>query len=315
MVRERAELGERFCEAVEAARGAFDPDLPGLEPRLNEAWQRAHDAVEHVDIDPGDFAHHLGSIYARKERRASATEWLAELEIADVYLACACVRGDGAAVERFDEQYSSLLLSIARRFPNSEHPPEDLVQSLHEQLLVGGVKQAPRLHRYAGRGALASWLRVTATRYFIDLQRTGSQTTYDATNFDDKLLAELPTDGADHELRLLKETYRAEFKDAFQQAFESLTSDQRNLLRQRVVGELGVHQLGELYGVHGSTISRRLSAIHDRLSRRTLELLEQSLTVESAEVDSIMRLINSQLDVSLSRLLRKPVDNEREPEP
>ena len=64
--------------------------------------------------------------------------------------------------------------------------------------------------------------------------------------------------GHDAELEIMRTRYRAEFSQAFQEAFGALSSEQRNLLRLHLLKGLGVEKLALLFRVNPSTISRRL---------------------------------------------------------
>ncbi len=67
----------------------------------------------------------------------------------------------------------------------------------------------------------------------------------------------------------MKKQYGAAFERAFAQAFAALSVEDRLLLKQRLRHQLGVVELGKLYGVNAGTISRRVAAARERLVAAT----------------------------------------------
>jgi RNA polymerase sigma-70 factor (ECF subfamily) len=72
------------------------------------------------------------------------------------------------------------------------------------------------------------------------------------------------------------------------------------LLKQRLKHQLGVRELGAMYGVDPGTISRRVAAARDRLAKATRAEMIRDLELATSEVSSILRLIDSQIDITLS---------------
>jgi RNA polymerase sigma-70 factor (ECF subfamily) len=112
---------------------------------------------------------------------------------------------------------------------------------------------------------------------------------------------------SDHnpELLVMKARYRDEFREAFGEAVARLAPRDRNLLRYQLLDGLTTHQIGTIYRVHRVTITRWLKKARDNLLEETRSLLIARLRVEPQEFNSIMGLIQSQLDLSLSRVLAR----------
>ena len=70
-----------------------------------------------------------------------------------------------------------------------------------------------------------------------------------------------------------------------------------------VLGGLTVDQVGEVYGVHRATATRWLAKIRAQVLADTRGELAQELSVPARELESIMQLVQSRLDVSVQRLL------------
>ncbi len=114
----------------------------------------------------------------------------------------------------------------------------------------------------------------------------------------------LPEAGVDPEIAYLKEHYRDEFRAAFVFALGTLSERERNVLRQHHIDGLTIDQLGTLYQVHRATAARWVAAARMTLLDQTRGRLVAKLGVAADEVDSIIRLVRSQLDISIHQLLR-----------
>jgi RNA polymerase sigma-70 factor (ECF subfamily) len=224
---------------------------------------------------------------------------LARLRAADLYLACACLEGQDAAVRALHARYFPRVHTALRRTGLAEAAAADLAQILLEDLLIGRGR-APKLAGYAGRGDLQGWLCVTAIREARHQLRRDGRTP--VVGDDD--LAEHAAAPDDHALQHLKQTYQAEFREAFRAALASLGERERNLLRYQLLDGLSIDEIGALHRVHRATAARWLVHARAQVFERTQAHLMQRLGVSGRETESIIRLIRSQLDVSIHGLLR-----------
>ena len=76
------------------------------------------------------------------------------------------------------------------------------------------------------------------------------------------------------------------------------------LLRLYHVDDLTIDQVGAIYGVHRVTAFRRITRARERLVAGTRRALQTSLAITPTELDSVMRLIHSQLDISVATYLK-----------
>jgi len=300
-----------LTEALFVALGRAG-DAPGdrgdTESALGEVVRRGAAAWPDLSVAPSDFVRHLG------ERLASSVEASRDvlvslragavpeaLHVDDLYLACACATGQSAAIARFERRYAAELGAVTRRFAGRGSAAEDLLQILRERLFVPRGDRPARIVEYRGMGTLRAWLRVTAVRAFLDERRRISRREKEEVGATEPLL-DLPS-GEDWELDFLKQHYRDAFKVVFAEAVVTLTSEQRNILRFHAVEGLTIDQIGAVYGMHRSSVARRLDGARKALLGATRSGLMDRIRVERTELDSIMGLIQSRLDVSLARLL------------
>jgi RNA polymerase sigma-70 factor (ECF subfamily) len=102
----------------------------------------------------------------------------------------------------------------------------------------------------------------------------------------------------------LRSRFGANFKEALGAALRSLDAQERSFLRLHLVEGVTIDRLAGSSGVHRSTVVRRIAAARGNVLRRTRARLATTLRVEPSEVDSLIGLLQSRLDLSLGRLLQ-----------
>jgi len=220
---------------------------------------------------------------------------------AELALAQACARGEPEALARFERELFGEVDAAHARFRNVALTREELRQAMRDRLFVTRDGAPPRVASYQGRGDLRAWVRMATTRYLVDVVRAESARP-DRPAGDDHL-ADAATAGDDPELAFLKRQYRAEFRAAFAEALGTLDARDRNILRHRYLDGLEVNELASIYDLHRTSMSRTLSRIRDDLlSAIRREMLRR---IGTADLESLMQLIASQLELSLSGLLRE----------
>ena len=216
---------------------------------------------------------------------------------ADVYLAMALAAGDRAALAIFETTLVPEIAAALRRLRLPGGTLDEVTQALRFELLVNDG--APKIADFAGRGELAAWIRVTATRKALKLARKAGR---DQT-LDDVLLENWPHATPGPERKHLRATYTAELKTAIRDAFAALEVRQRNLLRQHILDELTIDDLARLYRVHRATCARWLADARSELARHTRKRLTASLGLPAEDVDSLLRFLDSDIELSISRIL------------
>src|SRR5262249_35211885 len=131
----------------------------------------------------------------------------------------------------------------------------DLRQVLREKLYVARPGERPKLAEYAGQGKLASWLRITAVRVFLDLGKRKDRAR-EPPAADGELAMPDPRDLS---LEVIKAEYRAAVGQAMRDAAAQLAPADRHLLHQHFVAGLSIDQLGAALGIHRATAARRVT--------------------------------------------------------
>ena len=256
----------------------------------------AHAAWPTVELSDAEFAVHLASLLGGAPDVAEA---LGAMRGPDVYLAAACSFGDAEAHRIFEEQFvRAARVVIARERDVVE--PEEFFQRLRERLLVAGADRPARIARYSGKGKLLNWVRIAAQRLLIDEYRKRDAA---PTEVGSESLDPLRAAGADPEIDVLKSTYREGFQEAFESAFTKLTDRERTLLRYRYVDGLEVNQIASISGRHRVSVYRALVKARESLLEHLRRDVALRMRLRGSEAESVFRLMQSQLDVRLSRLL------------
>jgi RNA polymerase sigma-70 factor, ECF subfamily len=264
-----------------------------LDALLAAARDAARAAWPGVELADRAFAEHLA-------RRAEDPAALAALRTSDLYLARACANGDAAAIAAFERAYFGEIDAAARRTRASAAQAAEVAQRLRHVLFVGTADRGPALADFAGRGDLRGWLRVAATRDFIALAQREQR----AVPLDDERLLDAISPAADPELRYIGELYRAPMTAAVRAALDALPARERRLLRMSLLDGLSIDELGALHGVHRSTAARWLTAARDGILARTRAELGRLVGASPEDVESIVRLLHSRVEVSLERALQ-----------
>ncbi len=237
---------------------------------------------------------------AQRFRAAGSVEPLEGLALADLILAAACCEGDPRALRIFEEQVLPRARKAVQRLNRDGDFVDEVLQRVRERLLLRDGRAAPRLLQYSGRGPLVLWLRAAAVRTGINLfrQQGGGKLA------DEPPSPELPADGPGPESGAFKRQLRGTFKQAFQAALDSLSPEERELLRLSALEGLSIDKLHERLGQHRSTMSRQLAKIREILFSRTRrQLIQQLGLVSRSEVRQVATFVGSQLDLSLRRML------------
>jgi RNA polymerase sigma-70 factor (ECF subfamily) len=221
---------------------------------------------------------------------------LDELHAADFYLATALAVRDAGALRAFETELVPEIQIALRRLRLSAAAIDEITQALRLELLTG---DEPKIASYAGRGGLVAWLQVTATRKAFKLARHLAR----ERPLDEVLLDHWPDPAPGPSSRHLHVTYTAALKTAIRDAFAALEVRQRNLLRQHFLDELTIDDLARMYGAHRSTCARWLADARGELTRRTRKLLIAALGLPTAELDSVLRFLDSDIELSISRIL------------
>ncbi len=286
--------------AVDAylARLGSDARAAGAETgELTAAVAAACQAWPQLSLEAVRFADYLGARAAKVPPGAKGR--LAGLALGDLYLAWACIEGQRSALAAF----GALLDEVGRKLRKmeSQRSSIDDAKQIIGQVLIPRADGTVPLADYGGRGDLGGWLRIAMTRQLARLAQKGRR---EVPASDDELRA-VVDDGDDPEVGYLKTHYQVEFRAAFTRAMEALTDAERRLLRYSIIERLSIDDIAKLDGVHRATAARQVTRARARLIDETKRVLGEQLRIAPDELRSVLRLIESRVDVSVRRLLAR----------
>jgi RNA polymerase sigma-70 factor (ECF subfamily) len=290
-------LAGTFLDSLgDAAMRARFGDLAVLEERLAGLVADARAAWPSVALGDAEFVTYLGQRVAESD---DPVEHLAGVHARDLYLACACAKVDPAAVRALERRFIVDIPVALRKVHATAEVADEVAQRMRERLLVAEPGGRAKIADYSGRGPLAAWLRVAAIRTALTLKR--DERRFETAPEDE--LAALPAPVDDPELELYRQRYSGEFRVALSEAMASLSRRERNVLRLCYLDSLTIDEIGAFYKVHRATAARWLARARELLLEGTRRRLLEKLKVTDSELESLMRILTSRLDVSLQIFL------------
>jgi RNA polymerase sigma-70 factor (ECF subfamily) len=259
---------------------------------LGRAFARGRAAHPRLKLTAESFGRHLAR--SKEARRGRAAK---ELPIEDLYLACACTAGVKGAAASFEAKYGAIMHRAVARVLGSPAEQEEAIQRARQLLLVGDEGRPPRIATYVGDGPLESWVAVATLRLAVSQGRSETA--------ERRLRERAAVDamGPDPEMMLLKGEIRREFETAVRAVLNGLEKRARLVLKLYLVGGMSLAAIGKTFGVTQQTVSRWLAETRDGILTGVQLRLADRLKIAREDLPSIVRLVGSQLDISISRLL------------
>jgi RNA polymerase sigma-70 factor (ECF subfamily) len=269
--------------------GIFAPfamDAVDLDAAAQEAWAAGAAAWTGTSLTARDFAAWV--------RDSGITIEVLGQRPADLYLAAACARGDAAAVAAFDRAFLQAPgpIGAGRATPQQL---DEIRQRLRVKLLAGPT---PNIATYRGLGPLSAWVRVATARVTAHLQERERDDRQDGA-----LIDALVHMGADPEAVAARLEHQEEFRQALTECLKELSPRDKTLLRMNLNDQMNIDEIGVVYRVHRATVARWLAAIRSQVFDGVCQRLSLKLRSSPSEVASLVRLVRSDVDVSIRRLL------------
>ena len=273
--------------------------LAALGAALVEIHVSASTLWQPVELGLREFADQLGRCAARAEPGADPLESLLRLHAGDVYLAYAAGTSLPHAQEVFARHCHDAITQAVRTIDDRPAFADEVRQILLERLLLPDGEQPPRLLQYLGRAALTTWVSVAAKREALGQHR--KESTHQRHS---EQAGAWPVDPAlDPELEYLKTHYRVAFEQAVSRALSQLSSRERTVIRLQTVSGLTLARIAVMLSVDESTVSRWAQRARQTVREQAEKELGDALRIRVSELPSLTRLVTSQLEVSVARLL------------
>lgn len=277
-----------------ALTGEAERELADLLARGHAAWP----ALAPVDAD-------LVAEMVRRhlEGAPDPSAALRRIDAAEVWLCVACASGCHAAHVAFDERHVALLAAPLRAMGLDAAAIDDVKQRVRDKLLGPGPGGVARLPGYAGDGRLQGLVKVVGMRLALDALRARSRRPDLGNTGDATTVARLMDGELGPEMRLLAREQRELVRSALHEAIAALPAVDRGVLRLHLLEGLGIDEISALHAIHRSTAARWLVRIRERIGQLARETLHAAMGLDHARIDSLLRAVDSQIDLSLSRIL------------
>ena len=265
---------------------------PSQTRALETLYARGRQAHANLRVSERAFARHLER--CSNQPAGGARD---ELAAADLYLACACIeRVPGAAAE-FELHFAKVIRRAVSRVVVEHDDCKDAEQRVRQHLLVGAGHVGPALVKYPGQAPLAQWISVVAVRVAISMLRSESA----ERRLRQRAGAEAI--GVNPEQLFMKAEIREALEPAVDEALGRLADRDRLIMRLFLVGGMTTHAIGRSLGLSHQAISKRLARAREALLRDIRATVAARLKLRKTELSSVMRVVGSQLDVNVSRVL------------
>ena len=246
-------------------------------------------------IDPDRFASEL----VRRLGTELTPELLSTIRADDVYLAIACGDGVRAAVEHLEAECSRQVEIAAKKLRATPDQADEMRGLLRQVLFTAEPERASALATFSGRGDLRGYVRVIATRELIRMINRGRK----EVALDEEVMLDGLGITRDPEISAMRRRFGADVDAALRAALGSLDDHSRAVLRYAMVDGWSAIRIGSAYGVHRGTVTRWLSDIRTNLGDRIRAELATRLSLPADEVTSVVRMVQSRIEISFERLL------------
>ncbi|MEM9193168.1 MAG: sigma-70 family RNA polymerase sigma factor [Myxococcota bacterium] len=290
------QLDETFLHTACGAWDAETRDPSALSQALESLYDQATAAWPGVKVEPAAFVQYLA------DRAPDLTDPIDALEAmhgVDLFLALACANGDPAAHRHFE---NAIVVGIGPAVSRIDKDPEfvrEVEGEVRIKLLVANPGP-PRISSYLGRGPLRSWVQVAAIRTAYSLKRKVRKEP--SENLDK--IADQPFVGDNAELAHIRAESQAVFAEAFEKAMAELDARQRNVLRLYLLDEVSAEAIGRMYQVHRATVARWIARAQATVLSSLQRTFRSELKLSESEFNSLMRLVQSQLHISIATVLQ-----------
>lgn len=241
------------------------------------------------------------TLAARVEELASAAgepaaRFVTRLTLDDLYLTTACAADDPGAWAECEEKHFAFIRMFARRFL-----PDADARDLADQV-IADLWQRKKIGRYGGRSTLRTWLGAVVAHAAVNARRAAGPRPPDASS--------ARTAAAPAAIAPEAATAERQLADLVTRAIAALTAEEKLLLRLYYDQGLTLDQMEIATRLSKATLSRRLTALRQRLRCAIDERAGREFATSGAH--AVEGLALNRVEFDLSALLRpnEPVEEE-----
>lgn len=215
--------------------------------------------------------------------------------VQDLFLACACSTGVRNALTCFRQEFLPVTIATVRSFDPSPQFAEEIYQLLSETLFVKRPSGVTKIEQYTGQGRLAGFVRTAVRR--IALRQSANAPKFEG----EEALLDQFSRFDELETLIYKLQCERVFSEALRVALRRLPRRDRLILRMNLVEKVSTTRLATMYKVSQPTISRWIQRSSRTIFDTVKDLVCDELEVDTRELQSLLSLVRSQIDITISR--------------
>ena len=256
----------------------------------------------------------------RDNENASAADvkaFIDELRADDLCLVLACEKSDETAWSDLVKMQDKTVKAAAWKCTPKAEDADDLASSIWAELY--GLKHdregklKSKLSYYSGRGSLGGWLRAIVSQLAVDQFRKQSRFVQveEAREFEN-----LANESAEKSENLAVISHHDNAEDIFDekqltrdvskalnQAIAGLGADDKLLLKLYYYDEIKLKEIGQTFGYHEATASRKIVRIQTEIRHSVEKILKTQHNWSENEVRKYLSETASKLGISLEKLV------------
>jgi RNA polymerase sigma-70 factor (ECF subfamily) len=262
----------------------------------------------------------LGKYLFRDNENPAASDvkaFIDELRADDLCLVLACEKNDETAWSDLVRTQDKTVKAAAWKISPKAEDADDLASSIWAELY--GLKHdadgklKSKLSYYSGRGSLGGWLRAIVSQLAVDQFRKQSRLVQVEETREFENLANESAEKAENLAVLTHHDNAEEIFDekqltrdvskALNQAIAGLNPDDRLLLKLYYYDEMKLKEIGQTFGYHEATASRKIVRIQTEIRSSVEKLLKTQHNWSEDEVKRYLAETASKLGISLEKLV------------
>jgi RNA polymerase sigma-70 factor (ECF subfamily) len=267
-------------------------DRAALDQLLASFYGRGRKAYPRVVVSEQTFGHHVARISTDPSPEA-----LAKIAAEDLYLACACVCRARGAATAFERKFGPVIRRAVARVLAAVDDRQEAEQRAWHHIFIEDGDRPPRIAQYSGQGPLESWVAVASMRVASSFRR--------AEDVEQRLRSKVVADtvAVNAERLSMKGELRPAFEEAVAEALGRLKPRERLIVKLYVVSGMRLEAISKSLGVTRQAVSKVFHRSREAILSDVERSLKQRLGLSKEELSSVMRVVASRLDLSISRVL------------
>jgi RNA polymerase sigma-70 factor (ECF subfamily) len=277
-----------------------------LEAFVARLYRNGHSCHGDLQVGLKEFAVQLWSIieksFGENATPDNAVRIINSLHGNDLYLAFACAQHSPVAWDRFTSIYRKYIHDLTAFVCPVKSMVYELAETILTDLFLPDRSGYSRIASYDGRSSLATWLRAVVCHRVINERerKSNGMTQLNEDIFekaDERALVSM-------EMALRSSRYQVLIKDSLERACNELTDRERLMLLLRYDNGLQLGQIGCLFGLHQSTITRQLERVQTKIRHAVVSILTHKYGLSQAAIDECMAEIVENPGYSLLVLIK-----------